>query len=54
MKVFGGDTIFRNGALRNVPNVQFILSSAGPGCRDLWADCSAFLSCSRSSFNSEI
>jgi hypothetical protein len=41
-------------AFRNVLNVQFTFSSAGPGCRDLWADCSAFLSCSRSSFNSEI
>ena len=41
-------------AFRNVLNVQFTFSSAGPGCRDLWTDCSAFLSCSRSSFNSEI
>src|SRR6266436_7240987 len=41
-------------AFRNVLNVQFAFSSAGRGAGDLWADCSAFLSCSRSWFNSEI
>ena len=40
-------------AFRDVLNVQFAFSSAGAGAA-IWADCSAFLSCSRSRFNSEI